>query len=159
MARLVIVALGRLREAALKALVEEYLKRARPLLRQLGFTALDQHELLESRKKTASERKKQEAEAIRKALPRGARLMLLDERGEMPDTRQFQQLLRKLASQGDVAIVIGGPDGLDASLRAQADAVIAFGPMTWPHQLVRAMLAEQLYRAATIAAGHPYHRE
>ncbi len=159
MARLFLLAVGRLREPAPRALVEEYLKRARPLSRRMGFSAIEQRELPESRARSAAGRKSQEAEAIRKALPRGARLLVLDERGEMPDSRQFQQLLRKLASRGDVAIVIGGPDGLDESLRAQADAVIAFGPMTWPHQLARAMLAEQLYRAATIAAGHPYHRD
>ncbi len=101
-----------------------------------------------------------EAALIGAALPRGARLLALDERGASPTSPEFAAMLRGWADDGlrDLALVIGGPDGLDPGLRARADGAIALGRMVWPHMLVRVMLAEQLYRAATILAGGPYHR-
>jgi 23S rRNA (pseudouridine1915-N3)-methyltransferase len=101
-----------------------------------------------------------EAQRIRDALPAGARLVVLDERGADLDSARLSQ--RLVAWQRDarpVAIVIGGPDGIDPGLKSQADESIRLSSLTLPHALVRVLLAEQLYRAWSIAEGHPYHRE
>jgi 23S rRNA (pseudouridine1915-N3)-methyltransferase len=101
-----------------------------------------------------------EAEALVRALPDGAALVALDERGRMltsPDLAARLAARRDSGTQ-DLAFLIGGADGLDPALRDRADLVLSFGPMVWPHMLARVMLAEQLYRAATILAGSPYHR-
>ena len=97
---------------------------------------------------------------LRRALPKGAILCVLDERGKVESSPQFAQRLGdwRDAGRGDLALVIGGADGIDPTLRAQADHALSFGKMVWPHMLVRVMLAEQLYRAAAILAGTPYHR-
>ena len=101
-----------------------------------------------------------EAELLLRAVPAGALLVTLDERGRVMSSPEFAADLAKWRDGGwqDVAFVIGGADGIAPSLRARADASISFGKMVWPHMLVRVMLAEQLYRAATILAGGPYHR-
>ena len=101
-----------------------------------------------------------EAELLLRAVPAGALLVTLDERGRVMSSPEFAADLAKWRDGGrqDVAFVIGGADGTSPSLRARADASISFGKMVWPHMLVRVMLAEQLYRAATILAGGPYHR-
>ncbi len=91
--------------------------------------------------------------------PPGALLVMLDERGEQPTSPDFAaRLARHRDEARDICFLIGGADGLDPALRARADWQISFGRMVWPHMLVRVMLAEQLYRAATILAGSPYHR-
>lgn len=97
---------------------------------------------------------------MRAALPAGAHLVVLDERGKTMTSVAFSERLSDWRDQGkrDVAFVIGGADGLVRDLRAAADTSLSFGPMVWPHMLARVMLAEQLYRAASIAAGTPYHR-
>ena len=102
----------------------------------------------------------EEARALRAILPPGARLILLDERGKSVSSEAFAADMGRARDSGIPALVlaIGGPDGFDPALRAEAAQVLAFGAMTWPHQLVRIMSAEQLYRAITILAGHPYHR-
>lgn len=101
-----------------------------------------------------------EAALLRRALPSGARLCTLDERGHTWNSPQFASKLADWRDSGtqDLAFVIGGADGIDPGLRAEARASLSFGPMVWPHMLVRVMLAEQLYRAASILAGAPYHR-
>ncbi|HRO12531.1 23S rRNA (pseudouridine(1915)-N(3))-methyltransferase RlmH, partial [Amaricoccus sp.] len=101
-----------------------------------------------------------EAALIAAALPKGASLAALDERGRALDSPGFARLLRDAADGGarELAFAIGGADGLDPALRDRADHLLSLGPMVWPHLLVRAMLAEQLYRAASILAGTPYHR-
>lgn len=101
-----------------------------------------------------------EAELLSRAVPQGAMLVTLDERGRVMSSPEFAAELAKWRDGGrqDVAFVIGGADGIAPSLRARADFSISFGKMVWPHMLVRVMLAEQLYRAATILAGGPYHR-
>ncbi len=161
MARLILAAVGRMKVDPLKALVDDYLARARPLLKRLGYAGVEQREVPESRKASADLRREEEAQALLRAIGRDAALLVLDERGEMLTSLQFADLLRRSGRQGRdaVALVIGGPDGLSPSLREQAAAAIAFGRMTWPHRLARLMLAEQVYRAGTIAAGHPYHRD
>lgn len=105
--------------------------------------------------------KAREAELILGALPAGARLVALDERGALRSSRAFAERLAAWRDQGmaELAFAIGGADGLDATVLDRAHATLSLGPMTWPHLLVRGMLLEQLYRAQQILAGHPYHRE
>jgi len=97
---------------------------------------------------------------LQRAAPDGAVICALDERGKTYSSPQFAEFLARLRDQGrqDISFVIGGADGIDPDLRARADARLSFGPMVWPHMLVRVMLAEQLYRTASILAGAPYHR-
>lgn len=105
-------------------------------------------------------RKAREGEALLAAVPAGARMVALDERGRTETSDAFASRLGRWRDDGvrTVAFVIGGADGLDETVRRKADFVLSFGALTWPHMLVRAMLAEQVYRAQSILAGHPYHR-
>jgi len=159
--KLLLLAIGRMKAGCGREMAAEYLKRAMPLLRNMGFTSVEMREFAESRAARADRRKAEEAEILRKAAGKGAVFIALDERGENIGSRDFSQRLRKLGASGApaVAVLIGGPDGLDPALREEAKLVLSFGRLTWPHQLARVMAAEQLYRAATIAAGHPYHRD
>lgn len=101
-----------------------------------------------------------EAERLRAALPRGARRVILDERGERQTTAQLAERLREWARDGrDVALLIGGPDGLDPALKAEAEERLRLSDLTLPHALARVLLIEALYRAASLNAGHPYHRD
>ena len=158
--KLLLLAIGRIRGCE-KELVAEYLKRAAPLLRRMGLTSLEVREFAESRGGDAARRKRQEADVLLRAAGRDAVLVVLDERGENLSSREFATRLKKLAASGApaLAIVIGGPDGLAEELRNRAQLAVSFGRMTWPHRLVRVMAAEQIYRAASIVAGHPYHRD
>ena len=117
-------------------------------------------EVEEKRPLAVSERKRREAELLRAALPAGAFVIALDERGKALTSTEFADRIAAVRDAGrrDIAFVIGGADGLDESLRSSADLLLSFGKMTWPHMLVRGMLAEQIYRAQSILAGHPYHR-
>jgi 23S rRNA (pseudouridine1915-N3)-methyltransferase len=101
-----------------------------------------------------------EADLLEKAIPSGAKLITLDERGKLLTSPEFSKCIANFRDQGQghLAFVIGGADGIDPALRARADMSISFGSMVWPHMLVRVMLSEQLYRAASILAGTPYHR-
>ncbi len=101
-----------------------------------------------------------EGALLRKAIPTGARLCCMDERGKVMTSPQFADWMAGVRDDGagDLAFVIGGADGIDPELRAEADLSLSFGQMVWPHMLARAMLTEQLYRAASILAGSPYHR-
>lgn len=105
-------------------------------------------------------RRAREGEALLAAIPEGARIIALDERGKAETSEVFAKRLGRWRDDGVrcVAFIIGGADGLDEALRKRADAVLSFGALTWPHMLVRALLAEQVYRAHTILTGHPYHR-
>lgn len=152
-----IVAVGRIRAGPEATLVADYLARFERTGRALGLGPATVVEVEDRRGGGPAA----EAALIAAAAPRGARLLALDERGTALSSREFAGLLRGWAEGGtrDIAALIGGADGLDAGLRAQADATISLGRMVWPHLLVRAMLAEQLYRAATILAGGPYHRD
>ncbi len=154
--RLHICAVGRLRAGPERALVDDYLTRLDRTGRALGLGPASEHEV-EDRKGGGMAA---EAELLRKAVPAGARLALLDERGKTLSSLEFARLLARWRDDGaqDTAFVIGGADGIDPALRAEADIALSFGPMVWPHMLARVMLAEQLYRAASILAGAPYHR-
>ena len=139
-----------------RALTDDYMARYAPLARRLGWGPLTESEI-ETRKVQGMAA---EAVELRRALPSGALTVALDERGRTLTSPDFAERLRGWADQGrDVAFVIGGADGIDPGLRAEADFALSFGKMVWPHKLVRVMLAEQLYRAASILTGAPYHRE
>ena len=116
---------------------------------------------IEIKKESAVDvRRAREGEALLAAVPDGARIIALDERGKSESSEAFAKRLGRWRDDGvrGVAFLIGGADGLDEAVRKRADAVLSFGALTWPHMLVRALLAEQLYRAHTILTGHPYHR-
>ncbi|RVC19294.1 23S rRNA (pseudouridine(1915)-N(3))-methyltransferase RlmH [Mesorhizobium sp. M7A.F.Ca.AU.001.01.1.1] len=117
-------------------------------------------EIAEGRGQTANERRREEGQKLQTQLQPGTALILLDERGKSFSSEDFAGRLGLLRDGGRKALIIaiGGADGHDQSLRDQAELVMSFGLLTWPHQLVRVMLGEQLYRVATILSGHPYHR-
>ena len=141
-------------------LLQRYAKRIDALAPSLGFSRIDWRELDEGRAKNLEERRAEEARAIHAAVPKGAWLTILDERGAALNSAQWASEIGKArnSSVPAYAIAIGGPDGFDAGLRDAARSIVSFGAMTWPHQLVRVMAGEQLYRALSILAGHPYHR-
>ncbi len=147
---------GRLRAGPEKDLVDDYLARFDRTGRALGLGPARLTEV-DDRKGGGMAG---EAQLLRRALPTGARLCVLDERGALMSSPDFAARLGALRDNGtqDLAFVIGGADGIDPSLRADADMAISFGQMVWPHMLVRVMLSEQLYRAASILSGSPYHR-
>lgn len=158
--KLLLVGVGRLKSGPERELVARYAERCAAGGRKIGLTAFDLREIEESRARRPEDRKAEEAAALRAFLPAGAKIICLDERGKTLDSEAFAARIGEWrdASAPVCALVIGGPDGLDPEFRARADLVLAFGAMTWPHQLVRALAAEQLFRAMTILAGHPYHR-
>ncbi len=154
--RLHICAVGRLRAGPERELLDDYLTRFDRTGRALGLGPAAVHEI-DDRKGGGMTT---EAPLLERAVPRNAVVVALDERGSLMTSPKFAQ---KLASwrgdgHGDVAFVIGGADGIAPDLRNRADFKLSFGQMVWPHMLARVMLAEQLYRAATILAGSPYHR-
>lgn len=153
--RIDLIAVGRMRGSPEAGLVEDYLDRFIRSGRGLGLPAVNLVEV-EDRKGGGMAA---EARLIERALPPSALLVVLDERGKTLASPEFSACLAGWRDAGrDVAFVIGGADGIDPSLRAKAALAISFGKMVWPHMLARVMLAEQIYRAATILAGSPYHR-
>lgn len=145
-----LLAIGRLRDGPEAALFARYNARLRP--------ALAVTELAEARG-AAGEAKRREAAALLAAVPAQGFVVALDQAGEAPDSAQLAERLERWLGLGrPLCFVIGGAEGLDAAVLARADHVLSLGRLTWPHMLARAMLAEQLYRARMIAAGHPYHR-
>jgi 23S rRNA (pseudouridine1915-N3)-methyltransferase len=116
-------------------------------------------EVEEPRKGSSAERKSREAALLQQAMPRGAVTIALDERGRALTSAELAAQLAKWRASGrDLAFIIGGADGLDESLRRDADHLLSLGALTWPHRMIRVMLAEQLFRADAILRGHPYHR-
>lgn len=154
--RLHLCAVGRLRTGPERDLVDDYLGRLDRTGRPLGLGPAVEHEVEDKKGGGMAA----EAALLARAIPDGAALCILDERGKTLSSPEFAQALAGWRDGGrqDAAFVIGGADGVDPALRARADLVISFGRIVWPHMLVRVMLAEQLYRAATILAGSPYHR-
>lgn len=154
--RVHVCAVGRLRSGPERDLIADYMQRFDRTGRALSLGPLVEHEVED--KKNAG--MAAEAELLARAVPAGAVLVTLDERGKLLSSPEFAAQLARWRDGGrqDVAFVIGGADGIDPGLRARADFSISFGQMVWPHMLVRVMLAEQLYRAATILSGGPYHR-
>ena len=154
--KLHICAVGRLRSGPERSLLDDYLSRFDKTGRALGLGPVSVHEV-EDRKGGGMGA---EAALLSSAIPKGGRICTLDERGKMMSSPQFAQMLARFRDDGvsDLAFVIGGADGIDPNLRAQADMSLSFGQMVWPHMLARVMLSEQIYRAASILAGSPYHR-
>jgi 23S rRNA (pseudouridine1915-N3)-methyltransferase len=144
-----------------RELITRYLERAAAGGKSLGLTGFSVTELADSRAASAVTRKREEARALHEHLSGPVTTIALDEHGRSMGSEDFAQRLLRWRDDGKPALsfVIGGADGLDPDFVKQADLVLSFSPLTWPHQLVRIMLAEQLYRATTILSGHPYHRE
>lgn len=157
--RLLVIAVGRLKDGPERELVARYDVRTRALARKLGFSGPDILELPESRARRDEDRRAEEGRAILAAVP-GAYLVALDERGTAWSSEAFAARLaaRRDEGQRTFAFVIGGADGLDRSLIKSAAETLCFGAATFPHQIVRILLAEQIYRGMTILSGHPYHR-
>jgi 23S rRNA (pseudouridine1915-N3)-methyltransferase len=158
--RLTIIAVGRLKQGPERQLAERYRERTAKAGKALGFRSLELLEIDESRHRDAERRILEESIAIANLVPASSALVLLDERGDAIGSKEFAATLGRWRDDGraDCTFVIGGPDGLASTLRDKALLRLAFGALTWPHQLVRIMLLEQIYRATTILAGHPYHR-
>ena len=158
--RLVVIAVGRLKQGPERELAEAYRKRAQATGRALGVRDIEIVEIRESRAQDAERRRVEEAIAIANIVPERALIVILDEHGDNLDSAALAGLLRAWRAEDPPAVcfVVGGADGLAQSLQQRAKLRLAFGSATWPHQLVRVMLLEQLYRAASIVAGHPYHR-
>ena len=158
--RLVVISIGRLKQGPERELAERYRERFDDIGRKLGFRGLEIHEIPESRARDAATRMAEEATAISAAIPAKSVLVVLDERGDHIDSAAFARHLGRWRDESvaSTIFVIGGADGLSPDLRRKAKLSVAFGAATWPHQMVRVMLLEQVYRAATILAGHPYHR-
>jgi 23S rRNA (pseudouridine1915-N3)-methyltransferase len=158
--RILIIAVGRLKQGPERELAERYRKRAADFGRKAGLQAFDVIEIRESRADNVERRMVEESIAIANVIPERAVSVILDERGSTMNSAAFAGRLQdwRTAERPALVFIIGGADGLASSLRDKADLALAFGPLTWPHQLVRIMLLEQLYRAVTILGGHPYHR-
>lgn len=147
-----IISVGKNKDVHTGALVDDYSRRMAPW--RVSWSEIPIPNVSDA------ERKKREADLILEALPKNAVVVAMDERGKNMDSIAFAQKMDGFFAAGsnNVAFIIGGADGLDEAVRVRADLVLSFGALTWPHRLVRVMLAEQLYRAMTILTGHPYHR-
>ncbi len=150
--RLTIAAVGRVRDGPLRALYRDYAGRL--------TWPLTLKEVEERRKLSPAQRAEAESRLLAGAVPDGAAIVALDQRGVPLSSEDFAARLGRWQDDGvgDIAFVIGGADGLDPSWRRRASLVLSLGAMTWPHLFARVMLTEQLYRAQSILAGHPYHR-
>jgi 23S rRNA (pseudouridine1915-N3)-methyltransferase len=158
--KLTLLCVGKLKDEAERAIVSRYVERFGQIGPGLNLACAGVTELPESRAASADARKIAEAAEIRRRIPADARTIALDEKGRSLGSNEFAHLLRRWQEEGVklAAIVIGGPDGLDRALVNDAGLCLSLGRLTLPHGLARAVLAEQLYRAATILARHPYHR-
>lgn len=158
--RLGLLCVGRLKAGPERELFQRYAQRIADF-RNLGLQGLEVKELAESRARAVAQRIAEEGAALLTALPEGATLAVFDERGEAASSPGFAGFIQRERDRGrtNLWFAIGGAEGLDAALRERATVAYSFGKMTLPHQLVRILAAEQIYRAMTILAGHPYHRE
>ena len=157
--RLAVIAVGRLKDGPERELCERYRERGVALGRGIGLSGPDIVEIAEGRGRRPEERKREEAQAIlTKAQP--GLIIALDERGRALGSEAFASRLASArdSGTGHASLIIGGADGLSEEIRDKADITLAFGALTIPHQIVRALVLEQLYRAMTIISGHPYHR-
>jgi 23S rRNA (pseudouridine1915-N3)-methyltransferase len=151
--RLTILAVGRAKAGPERSLFDHYKSR-------ISFP-LDLKEVEERKRLSGPQLKQREAELLAAQIPEGAVIVALDERGKNLTSPEFATRLGSWRDEGfrDIAFIIGGADGLDDTLRSRATLLLSFGKLTWPHMLVRGLLAEQIYRAQCILSGHPYHRE
>jgi 23S rRNA (pseudouridine1915-N3)-methyltransferase len=157
--RLIVAAVGRLKDAE-RELCARYAKRFDAAGRALGLGPLAISELSESRAASAEARKTEEAARLLKAAPATARRVALDTGGKAMSSEAFAAFIARMRDDGcrELAFLIGGPDGHGAEALAGSALSLSLGAMTLPYGLARAVLIEQLYRAATILSGHPYHR-
>lgn len=157
---IMIAAIGRLKAGPEREIADRLLSRVSASGKKMGLSLIIR-EFPESRADASKTRKEQEAATLFAALPKKTVLVALDEHGQAIDSRSFASQIEKWRDSGvsDVTFAIGGPDGHGTAILEQSNLRIAFGAMTWPHQLTRLMLAEQLYRTITILSGHPYHRD
>ena len=157
--RIGVHAVGRMKAGPERELAARYLDRFAKAGPAIGLEWAGVTEIAESRAQSATLRKQEEGRALAAAL-QGSALILLDETGKSIGSEAFAARIGDMRDTGarSVVFAIGGADGHDPELRKSAAFVLSFGAMTWPHQIVRVMLAEQLYRATTILSGHPYHR-
>jgi len=157
--KLAVVAVGRLKDGPERDLCQRYGLRIVDQGRALGFSGLDLIEVPESRARRPDDRKSEEAAAIGSKLGAGF-VVTLDERGKSLSSAEFAGCLGRArdAGMGQASFVIGGADGLEAALSERATLTLSFGALTIPHQIVRVLVLEQVYRALTILGGHPYHR-
>jgi len=158
--RILVIAIGRLKQGPERELAERYRKRAAELGRKVGLSPFDVLEIKESRADNVARRMLEESIAIANVVPDRAATVVLDELGSNMNSAGFAAHLQewRRADRPAAVFIVGGADGLAESLREKADLALAFGALTWPHQLVRILLLEQLYRAVTMLSGHPYHR-
>ncbi|MEP7452395.1 23S rRNA (pseudouridine(1915)-N(3))-methyltransferase RlmH [Phyllobacterium sp. SB3] len=158
--RISVFAVGRMKSGPERELADRYFDRLKKTGVPLGLEFSSVTEIVESRAQQPDLRKQEESAQVLKALDTGGVLVLLDERGKTMPSEAFASSIARFRDEGkrQLLLAIGGPDGHDAALRERADLVVALGAMTWPHQIVRILVAEQLYRATTILSGHPYHR-
>ena len=153
--RFTVAAVGKPRDAALAAAIHEYEERA---ARYWPLTVVEVKED-PIRGRTPAEARRRDAERLRAAVPKGSAIWLCERQGKARSSEEFAQWMQSAREAArDTALLIGGAFGLDESLHAGAAGVITFGPMTFPHELARLILAEQLYRAGTIVRGEPYHK-
>lgn len=159
--RLSILAVGRMKSGPERDLYDRYADRILKSGKALHFMGLDLHEIAESRAQDTEKRKSKEANALIQLAGEGARIIVLDEKGKDFTSQEFSQLLKSEQDMGTqkLAFAIGGPDGHGDELKNVAVRKIRLGAMTWPHQIARILLVEQIYRGITILSGHPYHRE
>lgn len=158
---ILIAAVGRMKAGAERDLCDRYLDRSRRAGRHLGFSGPDIIEIDEGRQRDTIQRKSDEAARLLKQIPTGCKLVALDEGGKDWTSRQLTQQMERWRDEAVPAatFVIGGADGHGPQVLERADVKLSFGGLTWPHMLVRIMLAEQIYRACTLLSGHPYHRD
>lgn len=150
---ILIIAVGRMKKSPESEILETYLKRCPWNVKII--------EVEERRPIKGAERMAREGDLLLAAIPEGATVVALDERGKEIRSTVFAEKIRNFQDHGvsNLVFLIGGADGYDPSVKERANLKISFGQMTWPHMMVRAMLSEQLYRASTILQGHPYHKD
>lgn len=158
--RIAVFAVGRLKAGPEQQLLDRYLERLSKVGPSIGLEFAGVTEIPESRARSAPERRGEEAERLRGQVAAGTALLLLDGRGRNLSSEDLAACIGGFRDAGrrGLLFALGGPDGHEESLLGEAELTLSFGAQTWPHQLVRIMLSEQLYRAATILSGHPYHR-
>ena len=158
--KVIVLAVGRMKAGPERDLLRRYIERATAASRAVGLTGIQAIEFDESRARSPEQRRRDEAMAFAERVPAGASVWLLDERGKSLSSAAIAADLGRSRDAAVPAVIfaIGGPDGFDPQLRAD-HRTLSFGAATFPHQLVRVLVAEQVYRAITILSGHPYHRE
>lgn len=159
--RMTIAAVGRMKAGAERDLVDRYAERARKAGRNLGITKIDIRDIAESRATASDRRRDEEADRLVSDIPPDAQVVVLDETGKAMTSRAFADWIARQrdSGAGDMHFLIGGPDGHGASARSRANLTLSLGAMTFPHQIARILIVEQIYRVMTILGGHPYHRD